>query len=215
MGSGFVIENGKSAHVSPSSEQEFDQRLKPLIEQWQAQDKKGLDMRFDLGKVLNEHIGPPTTRSKRGKGVVAKVCAALKVTKFEVSRARNFAHAFGSIEDFVGQHPTVTTWAAVKELLPKLKRQEEGQGDGTETGSGNEGAMKDPTPKKMDRHLKGFSEEFLVVQSFLSMAELDNLKSRVSGILEHVQFYHFQRSGALAAKASIAGNGPVIHSQVR
>jgi len=215
MGSGFVIENGKSAHVNLLCEQEFDQRFKSLADQWHAHEKKGLESRFDLGKLLNEHIGPPTTRSKRGKGVVAKACSELKTTKFEVSRARNFAHAFESIADFVGKHSGVTTWAAVKELLPTVRQKGRGQGDGTETGSGNEGAMKDPTPKKMDRHLKGFSEEFLVVQSFLSMAELDNLKSRVSGILEHVQFYHFQRSGALAAKASIAGNGPVIHSQVR
>jgi len=207
--------NGKSAHVSPFSEQEFDQRLKPLIDQWQAQDKKGLGMRFDLGKVLNEHIGPPTTRSERGKGVVAKVCAALEVTKFEVSRTRNFAHAFESIADFVGRHPTVTTWAAVKELLPTLRKQGKGQGNGTEAGSGNAGAMKDPTPKKMDRHLKGFSDEFLIVQSFLSMEELENLKSRVSSISERVQFYHYQRVGALAAEARIADNGPVIHSRVR
>jgi len=210
-----VTTNGKSAHVSPFSEQEFDQQLKPLIEQWQAQDKKGLDMRFDLGKVLNEHIGPPTTRSERGKGVVAKVCAALEVTKFEVSRTRNFAHAFGSIAEFVGQHPTVSTWAAVKELLPTLKKQGKGQGDGTGTASGNAGAMKDPTPKKMDRHLTGFSEEFLIVRSYLSLADLESLKSRITGILEQVQVYHSQRSGALAAEAKFADNGPVLHSRVR
>jgi len=67
----------------------------------------------------------------------------------------------------------------------------------------------------MDRHLKGFSDEFLIVQSFLSMAELDDLKSRASGIFERVQFYHFQRSGALAAEARTADNGPVLQSRVR
>jgi len=215
MGSGFVIENGKSAHVNLLCEQEFDQRLKSLADQWHANEKKGLESRFDLGKLLNEHIGPPTTRSKRGKGVVAKACSELKTTKFEVSRARNFAHAFESIADFVGKHSGVTTWAAVKELLPTLKKQGKGQGDGTETASGNAGAMKDPTPKKMEGHLKGFSEEFLHVRSYLSLADLENLKSRITGILEHVQIYHFQRVGALAAEARIADNGPVLHSRVR
>jgi len=215
MGSGFVIENGKSAHVSPYTEQEFDQRLKPLIEQWQDQDKKGLGMRYDLGDMLNKHIGPPTTRSKRGQGVVAKVCDTLKTNKFEVSRVRTFANKFKSIADFVEKHPDVTTWSGVKELLPMLKKQEMGQGDGAKTDSGNAGAMKDPTPKKMEHHLKRFWDEFLIAQSFLAMAELDSLKSRVNGILEQVQIYHFQRAGALAARAGLTDANPAPHFLAR
>jgi hypothetical protein len=210
-----VTPNGKSVHVSPYTEQEFDQRFNPLAEQWQAQDKRGLEMRFALGVLLNEHIGPPTTRTKRGQGVVAKVSESLKTNKFEVSRVRNFANKFKSIADFVEQHPGVTTWSGVKGLLPRLKSQEEGQGDGTKAGSGNEGAMKDPTPKKMEHHLKRFSEELHVVRGFLSREELENLKCRINGILEQVQYYQFQLAGALAAQSRLADSIPQIDSLVR
>jgi len=193
-----VSTNGKSAHVNPLPEHEFDQRFKPLAEQWRAQDKKGLETRFDLGKLLNEHIGAFNTRATRGKEVVAKVCLELKITKSDVSRARHFAHAFESIADFVERHPGVTTWGGVKVLLPMLKKQGKGQGNATEAASAA-GAMKDPTPRKMERHLKGFSDEFLHVQSYLSVEELDSLKRRIGGILEQVQVYHFQRSSVLAA----------------
>jgi len=213
--SGVLVKNGKSAHVSPYTEQEFDQRFQPLAEQWQAQDKTGLEMRFSLGKLLNEHIGPPTTRTKRGQGVVAKVSESLKTNKFEVSRVRNFANKFKSIADFVEQHPGVTTWSAVKELLPRLKSQEEGRGDGTKAGSGNEGAMKDPTPKKMEHHLKRFSEELLVVRCFLGREELENLKCRINGILEQVQFYQFQLAGALAAQARLEDSNIQPHFLAR
>jgi hypothetical protein len=103
--------------------EEYLQRFGQLAERWRAQREADLDLRRETGDVLNERIGPPTERQKRGAQVLKDAAKELGTTQSELSRMRWFAHLFPSLDDLRQHHQAVTTWTSVKELLPKLMPQ--------------------------------------------------------------------------------------------
>jgi hypothetical protein len=97
--------------------EEYLSRLDLLAERWQNYEGVGLEIRHEMGKLLNDSFGPPTKRQDRGKGTLKEAAEKLKTTESELSRMRWFAHLFRSSEDLGENHTDVTTWTAVKQLL--------------------------------------------------------------------------------------------------
>jgi len=194
-----VSTNGNSAHPTILNPEEFDLRFGPVAEEWRTQDGMDLTIRHKTGKLLNEFMGPPTTRTKRGEGVAAKAAGRLGITKSEISRVRWFAHFFGSVEDLKGKYSGAASWTTVKVLIPELKREakphspaKEG-GHGGDPASGTADKMKNRKSKQMEHHLKGFSEAFIEVHNHLNRVELHDLENKVSGVLDKVRTTYFQR----------------------
>lgn len=103
-----------SAGDADTMASELLQELQPL---WQNHRTRGLEVRHQTGRQLNQRLGSPEKRQKYGCEVVKRICNDLSLNKAEVSRMRWFAHKFGSVEQLAEQHPTVRTWSAVKPLL--------------------------------------------------------------------------------------------------
>jgi hypothetical protein len=94
--------------------------LAQLAELWKSHRRAGLKVRHRTGKLLNELFNAPSTRQARGAEVLKKAAKRLCVAVSELSRMRNFAHLFPSLDKFVQKHGT-KTWTEVKALLPTLK----------------------------------------------------------------------------------------------
>lgn len=94
--------------------------LDQLTELWVSHRRVGLEVRFRTGKLLIEWFKAPSTRQARGAGVMEQAAERLRVSVSELSRMRNFADLFESLEEFVQKHGT-KTWTEVKDLLPALK----------------------------------------------------------------------------------------------
>jgi hypothetical protein len=101
--------------------------LDQLAEMWASHQQRGLEIRFRTGKLLNEQFNAPSTRQARGAEVMKQAAERLRIALSELSRMRNFASLFESLEEFVRQHGT-KTWTEVKALLPKLKAKPKHEG---------------------------------------------------------------------------------------
>lgn len=109
------------APVAPSPAPVDDARyLDRLAELWASHRRVGLEVRHRTGLLLNERFGEPTTRQVRGEGQLKQAAERLCVDVSELSRMRNFAYKFESLDKFV-QQTGCTTWTEVKALLPTLK----------------------------------------------------------------------------------------------
>ena len=108
--------NDQSNRDAEATAKELLRELQPL---WQTHRKRGLEVRHQTGRRLNDKLGSPEMRQKYGCEVVKRISRELGLNKSEVSRMRWFAHKFGSVEQLFQLHPTVRTWtwAAVKPLL--------------------------------------------------------------------------------------------------
>jgi len=195
-----VINPNESADAKTLiSEESFSQRLGSLTESWQADRNSGLVLRFDTGRLINDHVGAPNgKRQKRGQEVLQRVAEKLEITLSEISRMRWFADCFNSSLDFKQKHPEVTTWAAVKDLLPKLRQS--AKADGQKSGNGasqqaKRGKRKLTRAKKLGQGLTALStslkkagnvfsddEKSKFLKQFKEFAEAvgDCLKIRVS-----------------------------------
>jgi len=94
--------------------------LDRLAELWADHRRCDLSVRYKTGVLLNEKFGDPTTRQKRGDGVLTTAAKRSGQSVSELSRMRNFAHHFKSLDEFVQKHGT-KTWTEVKALLPTLR----------------------------------------------------------------------------------------------
>jgi len=99
---------------------DFLARLDNLANKWKNHRETDLELRLETGKLLNQHFGPPTTSQSRGKKVLKEAAEQLQIDESELSRMRRFALYFESVDDLKKKNPKVTTWTAVKDLLPGL-----------------------------------------------------------------------------------------------
>jgi len=112
--------NTPAPEAPPSAPADDTLYLDQLAELWTSHQRAALEVRFRTGKLLNERFGEPTTRQARGAGLLKAAAERLGVAESELSRMRNVAHHFESLEEFVQKHGT-KTWTEVKDLLPALK----------------------------------------------------------------------------------------------
>jgi len=194
-----VQKNGSSAHPTIQNLDEFTRRFDPMVEEWRAHDGKDLTIRHKTGKLLNEFMGPPMSRAKRGEGVALKAGQQLGITKSEVSRLRWFAYFFNSVEDLKKDYKEATSWSAVKGLIPVLKEEaksrspakEGGHGDHSTSGSADK--MKDRKSKQMGNYLDRLSDAFNEVHEHLNKVELSDLQNKIRAFLDKVRNTYFSK----------------------
>lgn len=123
------------AQVSSAQPAADDTRyLDQLAELWSGHRRLDLSVRYQTGVLLNERFGPPTTRQKRGDGVLQAASDRSGQSVSQLSRMRNFAHHFKTFDEFVQKHGNLK-WDAVKGLLPTLKGGDaQGQKEKTRSG---------------------------------------------------------------------------------
>jgi len=123
------------------TDEQFAQQLGALAAQWRNARDTDLEIRHRTGALLNQRYGTPDVRLKRGREIMLDVVGQLQVAQSELSRMRRFAFNFASAEEAKQKHPEVTSWTAVKGLLPTLKPQ------GKPKGKAKNGAAAPPKPK--------------------------------------------------------------------
>jgi hypothetical protein len=113
-------QNLNSGNQTTMSEADFATQLGQLTKKWQTATEHDLEIRHDTGVLFNLRFGNPDIRQNRGGEVLKKAAEQLQISQSDISRMRGFAFSFKTIQDLKEKHPGVTTWRAVKDLLPKL-----------------------------------------------------------------------------------------------
>lgn len=95
--------------------------LKELRALWQPYQQCGLEIRYQMGILLNQQLGRPDLRQSYGQGTIERVANELDLDKSEISRMRRFASRFQTFEEFQKQHPSITSWTKVRELVSRSR----------------------------------------------------------------------------------------------
>jgi hypothetical protein len=174
-------ENHTTSGVDSSKEEAL---LCQLEELWQPHYEKDLEVRFQMGVLLNDHpeIGPPTERKSYGEKIMIRVAERLALTPGELSRLRWFAHHFQSVEEFHSKHPEVKSWQKVKVLLAKLSPAK-GNGEGKKT------AAKNVTPRlcqKVTSSLEAAVQNLRDLGSRPEGEDADKLLEKIQDFVEAV-----------------------------
>jgi len=86
---------------------------------WSAFFRRGVEVRYKMGVVLNEQYGDPDERQAYGKRVLNLAAKELRISRSELTRMKQFAAQFESFAAFREQERVCRTWSAVKAMLTK------------------------------------------------------------------------------------------------
>jgi len=100
----------------------YESMLCSLVVMGASIGKYDLRMRWDMGLLMNEHLGSPTKRQPHGKAVLKEAARRLGTSQSELHRMRWAAHHFVSPDACQEKHPGTDSWAKVKKLLPSLRQ---------------------------------------------------------------------------------------------
>jgi hypothetical protein len=109
--------NGGDRGVTPEDERLLDQ----LVELWQSKCVHALEIRRQMGELLNQRLGPPDRRQPLGQKVQKLAGEQLQVSVSELSRMRWLDHFFPTVADLREKHPEIDSWTRFKQALPGLK----------------------------------------------------------------------------------------------
>jgi hypothetical protein len=121
----------RTASKNQFTKKEFQQRLGELADRWKIHHAADLALRHETGTLLNLYYGEPTHRQLRGQQVMKEAGKALGKTEAELSQLRRFAYHFTSLKELKRQHPQVTTWTQVRDLLILLHQGQQGRNQQT------------------------------------------------------------------------------------
>jgi hypothetical protein len=88
---------------------------------WKSDAERGLKTRHQMGRVLNERVGPPTRRKAHGRRVLELYGAELGIAPSDLNRMGWFSHLFPDFSDLRTRHPEIDSWTRFKTELPNLK----------------------------------------------------------------------------------------------
>jgi len=94
-----------------------DALLDSLRVLWQPHRQRDLEVRYQMGVLLNHQLGDPARRQSYGQGTIERVAKELDLDKSEISRMRRFAQRFPSFEAVQSHVPSLTSWTKVRELV--------------------------------------------------------------------------------------------------
>jgi len=173
---------------APPTQATFVDRLAALAEKWRKGREADLALRLETGALLNAEFGSPEARKTRGRKQLKEAAEQLLLTESELSRMRRFAFYFRSLEDLKQKYPLVTTWTAVKELLPLLNS---GLVGGGAVGSGAESPRaegpKAPTFKAVKRALEGLSSDIREASNGLTEQQKKELLATFQEVAKAVE----------------------------
>ena len=98
-----------------------DHLIESLREVWFPHVRRDLEVRYQMGVLLNNNLGRPSVRQSYGLGTIDRVSRELEIDKSDISRMRRFAAKYESFEAFLTQKPSATSWTKVRELIAKEK----------------------------------------------------------------------------------------------
>jgi len=189
-----LTRNGNSTRQEILTPDEFELKLESLVQECYSLGSSDLEVKYKTGTLLNQHLGDPATRNKRGAEVVKNAAGRLGITKSEISRTRWFAHLFSSVEDLKGRYSEVKSWAGVKDLLPGLKPKRstpeptlEGGGPDAGAKSRNANKIKVVKLKKADRLLIELQNLITGVKIHLTSVEQTDLQRKISDSAEKMR----------------------------
>jgi hypothetical protein len=110
---------------------EARQLVDQLADLWRTFQERGLEVRWEMGTLLNRRLGLPTERLVHGQQVLKRVAEELQIAESDLSRMRWFAFLFTSVADCQAKYPEARSWTKVKELLPNLIAARKGNGGKT------------------------------------------------------------------------------------
>jgi len=183
----FPQSSGSPVTQAPFPPEEFNRRFGELAERWYFQGTENLELRYQLGELLNQQYGGPTTRQQRGAGTLEREAERLGVHVSEISRMRKFAFHFKSFEDFKMAHPEAT-WTTVKgKILPKLKSEDEKQEK--ESGNGTKPSKVKPEKRisraaELEAALLNLSSTLRVSRKEITEKEKGDLQLTVQDLVE-------------------------------
>jgi len=98
----------------------LEEWLERLRKHWVRYQKKGLEVRWEMGKELNKRLVSPTKRQAHGQETLKKVGKELGISQSDISRMRTFAIMFPSFQEFEEKHPEMNSWSQIKGLISNL-----------------------------------------------------------------------------------------------
>jgi hypothetical protein len=181
--------NGSGVAQETIPDAEFSSQLDQLAEKWGDLKAKGIELRHQTGVLLNQRFGIPEKRQVRGEEVLKQAAEKLGFKESDLYRMRQFAYQFKSIEDFKQTHSEVTTWTAIKEMLPKLSNR-----GGQRKTQGMDGVCPLPErkapayrPKDMSKTLEDLSSMFKQVEINLSEQDQKDLLEKFEELVKAVE----------------------------
>jgi len=120
---------------TPKSVVLADQLLHKLEKLWGKRDAMDLEVRYQVGRLLKDKLGNRKLRQPYGKGIFTKIAERLGTSRSELTRLRQFAEKFPSLDEFKAKHADASTWKKVKELLPARASTKKAASSGSETGA--------------------------------------------------------------------------------
>ena len=111
-------ETGEEKKITANEERRL---LNGLEKKWKSHCKRGLAVRHEMGGLLNQTLGSPTSRLPHGQAVLKKAAERLAISESELSRMRWLAHLFENVEALQSEHPYCKSWTSFKRELPRLK----------------------------------------------------------------------------------------------
>jgi len=127
----------QTAPATKGSAKDDARLLDKLVKLWASYTVRSLEVRQEIGSLLNERLGPPTQRQRRGRFVLTHAAQSLQIAVSELNRMRWFAHLSKDEQSCWGDTPMdKRSWTKFKKRLPNLiaavKRNEKPSGDSGE-----------------------------------------------------------------------------------
>jgi len=186
------------------SREAFLEQLGQLAEKWEGARENDLHVRLQTGALLNARYGTPDKRQKRGERVLKEASEQLRLPESELSRLRWFAFHFSSLEDLKQKHSTVTTWAAMKELLPTLRPKAKAKRKHQSGAAASKLKGKAPGKlRKIKQQLDGLPSEVRQIHQDLTDEEKQDLLERLYVAAEALK-QCFKVSGSVKVSEEVA-----------
>jgi len=199
------IVNGKGTEGGHRAFTADDLRLiGQLAKQWQGHHRKDLETRHWTGRLLNERLGPPTKAQRYGPGILKQVAKECRISQSEISRMRWFAHCFDDLNRFQQEHPGVSSWTEVKDLLPDLKPRK-----GGETGGQTETLSRTATGG-VTRSLTGLIQKLRGMVSIPKGPEGEVLREKLRELIEVANNYLANPTPSLDLKTVSSPGRPTL-----
>ena len=95
--------------------------LQSLCDFWKPHQRRDLEIRYQLGVMLNDKLGSPSVRQNYGIGTIKLISKELSIDKSDISRMRRFADKYESFVAFTDAEPDVHSWTQVRIVIAKSK----------------------------------------------------------------------------------------------
>lgn len=115
-----TMSSGTKPDVDFLKPSEVTALVKQLSSIWRKHQKKGIEVRYRIGELLNKKLG--SERQQYAKSVVKRVANELGINETNVCRFRRFAEKFATYEEFCDRHPDVTSWTGVRDLITEKRK---------------------------------------------------------------------------------------------